>query len=695
MRKFNKRTILPLALAVSVSCSHAATFTNIAATAGLDTEFHSGGSFHVLGLNWIDYNNDTFPDLFVTNGKGLAAHLYRNNSGDGTFTKVDNLLPLMPDIEMGGSVFADYDNDGDSDIYVYASHEFLSLGSANPPDGASNLLLKNMWVENGGMEIPGQPLFVDVAVAAGVTGDLPLPLGPYPAQRTMSAGWLDLDNDGCIDLYTANMVLEASASGGIRANRDVFYKNNCDGTFSDITATAVNDGTDEKQDRPALVVLAAHLNNDAFPDIYVGNVHEAPPYSFDFVYMNNGDGTFTQVAHPLEDLNSSDDDVPGAPAEQNIGDDVQSIMGINVADVNGDGKWDIYATDVKFTINDETPLGNALYLGNGDDTWTDNVAVEAGVDSNFSWGTNFLDVDQDGKIDLYVGTNGGAKGMYMNNGDGTFTQANANGAAGFDNLPLNRGTATADFDKDGDLDIAIVSQDATVELYRNDTANQGNWVQVRLQAAISNRSAIGAVLNIKTQQLGRQIRQVLGGSSSHSQNELISHFGIGSDTEVQRIRVAWPSGLKSTIENVAAGQVITIVEGGDADGDGVSDLTDNCIDTPNADQADSDNNGVGDACEDIIAPPEAVSMTPNSVVQGTTVTATVTGTGFQPGATVVIVRNPTGLSVDSVTVISDTELTVEISAAIDAAVRINALRVSNPDGQSGTLPRAFRVTAAP
>jgi hypothetical protein len=703
MRKKNIsiRTLLPLALAVSAGCGHAATFTNVAETAGLDGEYYEGQSFHVLGINWIDYNNDTFPDMFVSNGKGLEAHLYRNNNGNGTFTRVDSLLPVMPDIEMGGSVFADYDNDGDDDIYVFASNESLSLTTPNAPDGASNLLLKNMWMENGGMQIPGQALFVDVAAAAGVTGDLPVPLGEdYPAQRSMTGGWLDFDNDGCVDLYVGNMVLELSGTEINSANRDVLYKNNCDGTFTDVTATAVNDGTDEKQDRPALAFIAAHLNNDAFPDMYVANVHEVPPYSFDLVYINNGDGTFTQVAHPLEDITSVEDDMEGAPPEQNIGDDAQSAMGIDVADINRDGNWDIYLSDVAMTVNDEQPLRNPLYLGMGNNTWTDNVAEEAGVPAHFSWGVTFLDVDHNGYEDLFVGSNGltTVKFMYMNNGDGTFTNANEDpendgtGAAGFVNAPNSRGTASADFDQDGDLDLAIISNAGVIELYRNDTADQGHWLQVRLKAAISNGSAIGAKINLRTPE-GRQMRQVKGGSSTHSQNEMITHFGLDTVTEVQQIRVSWPSGVKDTLVNVAADQVVTIIEGGDTDGDGVSDLIDNCINIPNADQADSDNNGVGDACENGLPAPEVLSVVPGAIAQGATVVATVTGTGFQTGATAAILPSSGGVTINSLTVDSDTQISMEISVAIDATIAIKSVEITNPDGQSASLRRSFRVTA--
>ncbi|MFT4940685.1 MAG: hypothetical protein ACI88A_003743 [Paraglaciecola sp.] len=701
----NIRTLLPLALALSAGYGHAATFTNVAETAGLTGEFYEGQSFHVLGINWIDYNNDTFPDMFVSNGKGLAAHLYRNNNGNGTFTRVDSLLPTMPDIEMGGSVFADYDNDGDSDIYIFATNESLSLSSPNPPDGASNLLLKNMWMENGGMQLPGQPLFVDVAAAAGVTGDLPVPLGPdYPAQRSMTGGWLDFDNDGCVDLYVGNMVLSVTNDGGNvggnPANRDVLYKNNCDGTFTDVTATAVNDGTDEKQDRPALAFIGAHLNNDAFPDMYVANVHEAPPYSFDLVYINNGDGTFTQVAHPLEDITSVEDDMEGAPPEQNIGDDAQSAMGIDVADIDRDGNWDIYISDVAMTVNDEQPFRNPLYLGLGNDTWTDNVAEDAGVPGHFSWGVTFLDVDHNGYEDLFVGSNGlgTVKFMYMNNGDGTFTNANddpendGTGTSGFVNAPLTRGTATADFDQDGDLDLAIINQEGTIELYRNDTADQGHWIQVRLKAAISNGSAIGAKINLRTPE-GRQMRQVKGGSSTHSQNEMITHFGLNTITEVQQIRVSWPSGVQDTLVNIAADQVVTIIEGGDTDGDGVSDLIDNCINIPNADQADSDNNGVGDACENALPAPEVLSVVPGAIAQGATVVATVTGTGFQTGATVAILPNAGGVTINSLTVDSDTQISMEISVAIDATVAIKSVEITNPDGQSASIRRGFRVTA--
>ncbi|MCH8240137.1 MAG: VCBS repeat-containing protein [Proteobacteria bacterium] len=209
-------------------------FNDIAAAAGIGGDFYSGTTNHGSGVNWLDYNNDGWPDLLMVNGEGYDCLLYRNE-GDGTFSDQSALLPVIDtDLELTHSAFADYDNDGDVDLYIGVA------ATRYGPDGPTNILLKNLWMENGGATVPGQPLFVDVAAAAGVQQLANPPLGALLGYETFTLGWVDFDRDGCVDLFVGSMAWDL---GGDVANTNTLYRNKCDGTFEDVTiASGLTDG---------------------------------------------------------------------------------------------------------------------------------------------------------------------------------------------------------------------------------------------------------------------------------------------------------------------------------------------------------------------------------------------------------------------------------------------------------------------
>ena len=519
-------------------------FTDVTDAAGVGGDKFFGETGHSLGVNWIDFNNDLFPDLFLVNGFGFLAHLFQNN-GDGSFTRVDELLPALPNVEMSGSRFGDFDNDGDSDIFIAVDNEQFELNGVNNPDGPPNLLLKNLWVENGGQIIAGQPLFEETAAQAGVQDLATPPFGTYTARRTKTMGLMDYDRDGCLDLFWGQMVLQAP---GDAVNSNSLYRGKCDGsgTFEDTTVSSGMDaGTDPTIWRPTLAFTGAHLDSDLWPDMYVCNVHEASPFHHDRILGNDGDGTFTDITALS----------PG------VGDDAGSCMGVDVADIDLNGTWDIYASDVFFTQNDADPKGNPLYLGNGDGTFADNSAVEAGLDAVFSWAINFFDVDHDTDEDVFVSTKEENARLYINNG-GVFE--NVGLEAGIVTPIDLRGAATADFDRDGDLDLAMVKHGNTGRflLFRNDSVDLGRWLQIKLVGVQSNRDGIGAVVKV-TRNLNSPVmmRQVKGGSSAHSQDDLVVHFGVGRSPKIREIIVQWPSGVEDRLIRQDSNQLITIVEG--------------------------------------------------------------------------------------------------------------------------------------
>ena len=521
-------------------------FEDVTRDAGLAGEHYSGATLHNLGVAWIDFDGDGLPDIFAVNGDAGDAHLYRN-VGDGTFEVSDDLLPELPRQEMAGAAFADYDNDGDPDLYIQITHEQFDLFGDNEPDGPPNLLLQNRWVDNGGTSVHGEPLFVDVATEAGVDDMPDEPLGlDYLGRRGMTGGWIDYDRDGCVDLFVGNMALQL---GGHPANRSSLYRNLCDGTFEEVTVAArVNrpgDG-DPFLNRPALAWFGGHLDDDLWPDMYVVNVHEPPPHHNDLLFMNQGDGTFREVT-------SVDASMPG------IGDDAGSGMGIDVGDLDLDGDFDIYISDIYNTTWDADPKGNVLYWNNGDGTWADNVAPDAGVAGSFSWGVSLFDVDRDGYEEIFVAATERPNHLFHNMGDGTFVDVAV--ATGVKGNNVSRGSAVADYDRDGDVDLLFVNHAGGLKLYRNDSDASGGWLSVRLEATESNRSAIGTLVKATLPDGTLLQRQVKGGSSAHSQDELVLHFGLGSGDVVESLEVLWPSGVVDVIADVAIDQLVAVREG--------------------------------------------------------------------------------------------------------------------------------------
>ncbi len=359
-------------------------FVDVSKQAGLDAETYASSGSHGLGINWVDVNNDGWDDLFLVGGRAtIPPKLFLNNM-DGTFSAAHHLLPKLVEVEMSGSRFADYDRDGDKDIFIYTDNPVFRVLMNNPPDGPVNLLLKNQLIETG------QLLFTEQAQQAGVSDLAPSPFGSLPAYRSKTASWLDYDRDGCIDLFVGHRVIN---SAGSEVNKDRLYKNNCDGTFSDNTEqSGINPGTDKNSYRGALVSGAFHLNGDLWPDLYVGNVSglQAQPLFDDFLSINQGQ---SQVKPQF---------IESIADSLGVGDDAQAAMGIDVTDIDHDGDWDIYISDLLDTDLDESPLGNVFYLGQADGTFSDNVAVQTGVQGVASWGVNFFDADHDGWDDLFV-----------------------------------------------------------------------------------------------------------------------------------------------------------------------------------------------------------------------------------------------------------------------------------------------------
>lgn len=520
-------------------------FVDVTATAGLSNEAYGGPTRHSLGVVWLDVNNDGHTDIFATNGYNtdasgtLRPHLYLNN-GVGSFTLADELLPDFPNYEYVGAAAADYDRDGDIDIFIYTANEIWDVYSVdlNPYGGPPNLLLKNNFIENGGVASAG--MFTDVATAAGIDGcsvrfrkvitraeRTSSIKSPHRCSQTRSASFFDYDLDGWVDLYLGQMVINrASAEDaeadaiGKRANMDVVFRNQGDGTFRP-QPDVIRAGN--ATSRAALVARTGHLNDDIWPDVYVGNIagpNLSPAEDLeDAVLINDGAGHLNR-------------------AHEYIGKDTPAAMGTAFGDVNGDGQFDIYVTDVvghPANGDDPNQPGNTLYISHPEG-FSQNMAKLMGVDFRMSWGTNFSDFDRDGSLDLFVGTG------LPNRDSAIFTGLNKLTAKKAADLPTVsvRGSALADYDGDGDHDILIINQDGGLQLFHNDSINPtAKSFTLDVTATRSNPDAIGLRADLYTTSGKRLSQQITGGNSSHSQDDGTLIFGIGDDT-IDRLEIRWP-----------------------------------------------------------------------------------------------------------------------------------------------------------
>ncbi len=522
-----------------------AQFTEIAAQAGITFKhvFSPEKKYIVEsmsgGVALFDYDNDGYLDIYFVNSLTVdlaAKHqktksaLYHNN-GDGTFTDVTDRAGIG-DVGFGmGVAVGDYNNDGFDDLYV------TCLGR--------NHLFKNN----------GNGTFTDVTNKAGV-GD--------PRWST-GAAFLDYDNDGKLDLFVSNYVdfdldhLPEFGKGrtcqfkgvpvqcgprGLPGAGDSLYHNNGDGTFTDVSKKA---GVSDPNGYYGLGVICSDFDEDGYVDIFVAN--DSTP---NFLYHNNGDGTFKEIGF------TSGTAVNESGSEQ-------GCMGVTLGDYDHDGKLDLFITN----FEDEY---NILYHNDGRNAFTD-VSYSAKVAEvslpYVGWGTKFFDYDNDGWVDLFV-ANGHAypqrdhyrqrELLHHNDRDGTFSEVANQMGSPLMQERVGRGVAFGDIDNDGDVDIVVNDLDGSPQLLRNDGGNSNNSVLIKTIGVNSNRDGIGARVKVVSGDL-TQIDEVRSGGSYISQNDLRLHFGLEKRTNVDLIEVRWPSGVIDKITNVSANRILTIKEG--------------------------------------------------------------------------------------------------------------------------------------
>jgi len=438
-----------------------------------------------------------------------------------------------------GVAFADVDGDGDQDLYVSNSggenvlflndgagiflpapretgdrldDSGMSMGSCFGDidnDGDQDLYI----VKGGRYEVQANRLLVN---ENGRFEDATRRAGVGSREFSYSAAFADVDNDGYLDLYLAN--------NGVGA-KNILYRNKGDGTFIDITDTA---GVGDRSWSWSAVF--SDVNGDGFQDLYVVN-GRYPGGESNHLYMNNGNGSFRDVSH--------DSGV----------DDGNWGLGAAFADVDADGDFDL------FVSNFVGP--NKLFLNDGSGIFTD-VSHASGLDDG-GWGTgpSFGDVDHDGDMDLYEGDGKFANKLYLNDGSGVFKNIVDEHSELRNETVRTKGTAFADIDNDGDLDLYVVNWGVSNRLYRNDL-NDRRFLKVLLRGTVSNADAVGARVSIfRTGKLiGVQEVRTLTGFCSLAPLEL--HFGLPVAGDYQ-LDIVFPSGIR-TSGTYSSGQAVTIVE---------------------------------------------------------------------------------------------------------------------------------------
>jgi hypothetical protein len=480
------------------------------------------------GCAFFDYDGDGDLDIYLVNGrylKGISSvkgrqldgklsnSLYRND-GDGTFTDVTEQAKVG-DRGMGMAVVsADYDNDGDADLFV--------------TNYTRDTLYRN----------DGDGTFTDVTQSAGVGSEL----------WSVGATFFDYDGDGLLDLFVGGYLqfdpeyryyYAAEAFPGPLAYRgqfDILYRNRGDGTFEDVTKKAALH-TDKGR---AMGVSSCDIDDDGHQDLFVANDGME-----NYLYRNTGKGSFENVALRT-----------GTAFGQNG--EATSAMGPEFGDYDLDGLIDLLVPD----------MGYGCLYRNTDRGYFEEKSAELGVARSLgqytSWSGNFADFDNDGWLDIFI-ANGDAHHLEAeedillhNDGGRRFVDVSAASGKDFQAKGVGRGSAVADIDDDGDLDLLVLNLNGPPKLYRNDGGNRRNWLMVRCVGTTSNRDGIGARVRVKARD-AVQTREIRSSSGYLSQSDPRAHFGLGSATKAD-VEIRWPNGRIQELKGVPANQVLVATE---------------------------------------------------------------------------------------------------------------------------------------
>jgi len=497
----------------------------------------------VGGVALFDYNNDGLLDIFFTNGAAIPSleksspaywnRLFRNN-GDGTFTDVTEKAGLQGMGYSMGVAAADYDNDGFVDLYVTG-------------------LNHNQLFHNN-----GDGTFTDVTAKAGVAGMVPK-IGKAWA---VGAGWFDYNNDGKPDLFVTNYLnynisnAKLCRQEGLPAycspvdfvgTPNILYRNNGDGTFTDVSEQS---GL-SKYIGKGMGTAFADYDNDGYTDIFVAND------TFEnYLFHNNGDGTFKNVALP-------------AGVSYNAFGNAIAGMAADFKDIDNDGRPDIFETAM---FGEGFPLYQNLGNGQFQDV-TAASGLAAMTSRSTAWGVGVFDFDNDGLKDLFT-TNADIldnsmqlahrpyplpNRVFRNQGGLKFDDVSSKAGASFQVAAAHRGAAFGDLNNDGKIDVVVTVLNGPPEIWMNRSETPNHWLMLKLVGVKSNRDGLGTKVKITTSQASQyNAATTTVGYDSASDKRV--HFGLGPAAVVDSIELTWPSGIQQVLKNVKADQILTVTE---------------------------------------------------------------------------------------------------------------------------------------
>jgi hypothetical protein len=475
------------------------------------------------GVAVFDYNNDGLLDIFFTNGAEIPSlkksnssfhnKLFRNN-GDGTFSDVTEKAGLAGVGYSMGVAAGDYDNDGFVDLYVTGFN--------------CNQLFHNN----------GDGTFADVTEKAGVNGVL-----KRGKPWSVAAGWIDYDNDGLLDLFVVNYLdyslstAHSCKTGNIvdycspdeyRGTPNILYRNNGDGTFTDVSQPSHISQYSGK----GMGVAFADYDGDGFTDIFVSN--DSIP---NFLLHNNGDGTFTDVAL-----------LAGVAYNEN-GKAVAG-MGTDFRDIDNDGMPDIFLTAM---YGDSFPLYRNSGKGQFEDV-AETTGIAAMTTSFTAWGTI-----RDNSMEVNHKPYPLPNFLYRNLGNMRFKDVSGEAGAGFSVPAAHRGAAFGDLNNDGKIDIVVTVLNGEPQLHMNRTQNHNHWIILKLVGVADNRDGLGTRVKITTAN-GVQYNEATTAVGYNSSSDKRVYFGLKNATVVDQIELAWPTGVKQVLHHVMADQILTIVQ---------------------------------------------------------------------------------------------------------------------------------------
>jgi hypothetical protein len=544
-------TLIVLLAAATAGARAQIRFEDVAGKSGLKFELRNGaiGEFHqpelmLGGVAVLDYNNDGCMDIFFTNGASMPSlkktgpqyfnRLFRNNC-DGTFTDVTEKAGVAGEGYSMGAAVADYDNDGYPDIFVAGVNR--------------NILYHNR----------GDGTFEDVTEKAHLGGVDP----HYGKLWSVSAAWVDVDNDGWLDLFVSNYVqwdpqLEPKCGTAKKplychpsAYHDTpnqLFRNNHDGTFTDISESSGLGAQFGK----GMGLAIADYDGDGLMDIFVAN--DSVP---NFLFHNLGHGKFEEVGM-----------LAGVALDDN-GRPVAS-MGADFRDLDNDGRPDLIFTAM---INDTYPLfrntGKSPVFE--DDTARTGMAIATRALTG--WGIGLYDFDNDGFKDVFtanahfpsleesLGTPVAlANSLFHNRGDGRLEDVSKTAGADFQLTGQYRGVAFADFDNDGRLDAVVSNVNGPARLFRNVTANTGHWLALKLIGTSSNRDGIGAKVAVTLPNGGKLYNHCSTSVGYASSSEPMVRFGLGKEAAAKLIEIRWPSGKVQQLHDITADRIVKVRE---------------------------------------------------------------------------------------------------------------------------------------